>query len=96
MLTPLNEKAPCWARGPWKRTILHHRICELMDAECRCAVAGVRWSGAAAGKIKLLRDEAILRFLRIEIDELDMCERACVQAEIEITKIWARHRDRNH
>jgi hypothetical protein len=41
-------------------------------------------------KIKLLRDEAISQ---IEGDNLDGCERACVQAEIEITKTWAGHRD---
>jgi hypothetical protein len=81
---------PCWARPPWRRMLLHHRICELHDAEHRCAIADVRWSDAAVDKIKLLRDEAISQ---IEGDNLDGCERACVQAEIEITKTWAGHRD---
>jgi hypothetical protein len=39
---------PCWARPPWRRMLLHNRICELHDAEYNCARAGFYLSLARA------------------------------------------------
>ena len=72
---------PSWARGSWRGMLLFQRICELHDAAQRCWKTGFEWSDDDDRKIE---DWIAQAKHWIEVEELDECEQACMQAEIVI------------
>ena len=78
-----RNKVPSWQRGSWRSQLLFQRICELHDAEYLCSMAGFYWDAAASNQIYCWREDAKQWF---EEENLDKCQHACEQAEIEMCK----------